>query len=1040
VLTTLALAGAPPLARAQPVSAALDAGARLPTDLDAGPHPVVTGEPFSAATLRESLDGLYATSRFADVLATSTPTDGGITVSFLLTPPQKLTRLAFEGNQALSHGALTRVALLALEVNRNAGNLVALPSRMLPEELDKMTLALKHEYALRGYELADVTAHPTLAAPGEIAVAFTVVENAPTRLAAFSASGDPRLDPKVLLEASGLSLGDVLDRKAVRAAVGKLKARYQKSSYYRAQLTPAEVVPLGPLRSAVAFPIDAGPQMRFHFHHAESFSSAVLLQQLGFNPEEPLDSTEAERMAERVQRFYQRSGFFDARVAYEEHFSPDKTKLVIVFDVEEGLPLLVKRVDFVGNKHFSRSYLQDRLDESLAAVVPLPPDFGKVDLDIARSLLLPSDEADTGGRFQVTPSTVFDLDAYREAASRVVDLYKADGYLKATAEADRLDINDADRVAVASFTIVEGPRTMVKDQSLVEVQPDAAKTIKAPEQLPDATRLLLSLSTLKRGAPYSAYEEEATRLAILHELHHRGFLFAKVTADDKDLPEGGATTQREVIFKAEPGKLVHVSDVIIKGNDHTLNSVVLAALPLQQGDVFDSNLLVEGQRNLLALNIFNRVELRPLNPEREDDTKALVVDIEEKPRTELELLGGASAIDGPRVGFSLVESNLFGSGLQGTAQAKLNYFNLSVPTLTADNRSATIAAQNTAQNLYGFGGHVNLGLADPQLFFLPSQRIGVRVDVVGERLVRPIYSFTRAALLPGIDWHISRTVLISLGAELEADDIQKPAGLADIIDRLTPSDLQQLRFEGSAYLATLQPSITWDNRDNTTNPHKGWLIGAGTELVHSFLDANSSQPSSFYLKPQVNLTVYVPLGDRMTFALSGRGGQIIALASSSRTIPPKRYFLGGASTLRGYGEDGLTPEDDRASLLSQRQNCRALVNTAGCSSAATLLDRGNQVPSEGGNAFVLYKAELRIKLSGDLELGLFVDAGNLWVDPKLWRPFDVSQFRFTPGFGIRYGTPVGPLSLDFGFNPAADDSLNESVFSVKSIQFSIGLF
>jgi outer membrane protein insertion porin family len=41
------------------------------------------------------------------------------------------------------------------------------------------------------------------------------------------------------------------------------------------------------------------------------------------------------------------------------------------------------------------------------------------------------------------------------------------------------------------------------------------------------------------------------------------------------------------------------------------------------------------------------------------------------------------------------------------------------------------------------------------------------------------------------------------------------------------------------------------------------------------------------------------------------------------------------------------------------------------------------------------------------------------------------------GVGLRYGTPIGPLALDLGFNLAPDASINEQI---AAIQFSVGLF
>ncbi len=91
--------------------------------------------------------------------------------------------------------------------------------------------------------------------------------------------------------------------------------------------------------------------------------------------------------------------------------------------------------------------------------------------------------------------------------------------------------------------------------------------------------------------------------------------------------------------------------------------------------------------------------------------------------------------------------------------------------------------------------------------------------------------------------------------------------------------------------------------------------------------------------------------------------------------------------------------------------------------------------SEGGEAYLLGKVELRLPVAERLELGLFLDAGNLWLDPQ------ARQRRATcapaPAWAARFVTPIGPAALDLGFNLDRDARINEAVFAPH---FTIGLF
>jgi outer membrane protein assembly factor BamA len=474
--------------------------------------------------------------------------------------------------------------------------------------------------------------------------------------------------------------------------------------------------------------------------------------------------------------------------------------------------------------------------------------------------------------------------------------------------------------------------------------------------------------------------------------------------------------------------------VIIAGELRTREGIIESALHFRPGDVLDPDKLAESQRNLQTLGIFTRVTVEPLVPTHVDAEKDVVVSVDERPTYEITAGPGFSLVDGPRAAGEFVWSNVSGLGVDFVVQGKLNYFNWSYPVLFAPSGPDQLQPQ---PGLAGFGGHVNVGLRDPRLYFAQPYQVAAHADVVAERVNRPAYRFSRFAVLGGLDWRVAGPLTFGFSlSPFEVDDIRKQQGLETIITRLSQTDLQQLRFEdGITRLATLTPALTLDLRDNASSPHSGFLLAATTEVAHD-LGGNFS---TFYAKPTVTANVYVPLTARVTLALSARGGRVYPLESNSYTVPPKRFFLGGANTLRGYPEDGLTPDDRRTVLDKEVQNCQALSNPVGCSEAAKVAEQGALLPSEGGQAFVLYKGELRFPVVGDLEGGLFVDAGNLWLDTRFanLRP---GNLVYTPGAGIRYGTPVGPIALDVGINPNPDTLLNETVLSLRYVQFSIGLF
>ena len=95
----------------------------------------------------------------------------------------------------------------------------------------------------------------------------------------------------------------------------------------------------------------------------------------------------------------------------------------------------------------------------------------------------------------------------------------------------------------------------------------------------------------------------------------------------------------------------------------------------------------------------------------------------------------------------------------------------------------------------------------------------------------------------------------------------------------------------------------------------------------------------------------------------------------------KRYFLGGATNLRGWGRFEVSP-----------------LSGSACRSAAT--------------SFTEFSAELRVPIWRKLGGVLFLDGGNVWTNP--W-DFNLNDLRYDVGPGLRYNTPIGPIRADLGY-------------------------
>jgi outer membrane protein insertion porin family len=189
---------------------------------------------------------------------------------------------------------------------------------------------------------------------------------------------------------------------------------------------------------------------------------------------------------------------------------------------------------------------------------------------------------------------------------------------------------------------------------------------------------------------------------------------------------------------------------------------------------------------------------------------------------------------------------------------------------------------------------------------------------------------------------------------------------------LSPDDVGYVR------ISSLSPSLIWDLRDDIFNPRTGALYGI---VIKDALRQLGSEAD--FLKVSVQSSWYLPAGANAVVALSARGGMAWPHRDTIEVPIHERFYLGGSTTVRGYIQDTVGP---------------------------TAVNPDGSVTPTGGDSMLLFNAEYRWNVTKGFGLALFTDAGNVWNGQEL-HPDDL---RASYGAGIRYGTPIGPLRIDYG--------------------------
>ncbi len=204
-----------------------------------------------------------------------------------------------------------------------------------------------------------------------------------------------------------------------------------------------------------------------------------------------------------------------------------------------------------------------------------------------------------------------------------------------------------------------------------------------------------------------------------------------------------------------------------------------------------------------------------------------------------------------------------------------------------------------------------------------------------------------------------------------SEHLNVSVGVAADLTRLKDKNTEISETYG---LVSTPSALTYDNRDNVLDPHRGWL---GHLSVEPFVDLFGQ--SSPFIKTRLGGSTYFDLGSTSfdpVLAIRGSVGSI--LGSSTDDIPAsKRFFAGGGNSIRGFGYQQVGPFVD-----------------------------GDPA---GGRSVIEASAEMRVKFTDTIGGVVFIDGGNVY-DAMI--PNFENGLYWGAGAGVRYYTDFAPIRFD----------------------------
>ncbi len=957
------------------------------------------------ASVQQALKRLYSLGRFADVAVHATRRTGTVVLHFTLKPVQRLSSLDLDGIEHADADALK--AALGLKEG---------------DEVDRRTKGRLEARALshlthNGFPEAKVEVFELPRDDQSIAYRVIVVEGSPRRVGELGFSGSPRLPEALLRELILTRERGVLRADELAEDVRRLREAYYARGFWRARIGTPEISGRD-LRPKVTFPIEAGERVALYFKGNQVLTDTEL-RALVPRPEAPIQEDDLQVVARRIEERYRRAGYFHAKVELRGYRDAKAGALRYVYTIAEGEPLRVVALRFEGATVFTPEVLDLQIRSSL-----------KQELVPVRTFEPLEDGVVERGHFDdeprappsVPPEERWLPEVYERVLGDVTTAYRSQGYLSATVGPPEVQMSRG-KVSVR-VPVVEGPQTRIRSITFRGNQAFDAPTLLAElEAAADREGQLASLGSTalaRPGAPYSSAGVEDARIHILRSYRDRGYIYARLFSD---VALSADAAHADVVYRFEEGPQVRVQNVLIRGNRYTRDTIIESRMSLRAGDVYSVAQALQDQRSIAALDVFSSVRVKLIDEEIPAERKDVVAEVVERNRGKLGLAGGLSTADGVRVLADYMQLNLFGSAASFNLSLKVNWQVFFSFYGTYADRLEDRYAEFTPFERTEI--EARAGIRSPRILTWPFDP-SFRFDLVYERDNALPYSLEATRAIFGADFSPARRVSFGIEPQLSVTDLQcwslTDTATDDERRRACQDDFTSRRQaasfdEGRRVTLTIGPSLTLDGRDDPFTPTRGVYFNARVFWAPYTVVPEDEDLSDFdtYTKAEGTLAAYLPLPKRMVLALTARAGAVVAplvaLQEGAEVLPEnERYRLGGATTMRGFYNESMYPED-------------FCVGRAGRTVCDGLYESTLEQATPGGNLFTLFKTELRVPMSESFSLGFFTDLGNLWIKAP---PPELFTLRLSTGLGLRYGTPFGPIGLDVGFNPYPRQRVGET--------------
>ena len=324
--------------------------------------------------------------------------------------------------------------------------------------------------------------------------------------------------------------------------------------------------------------------------NTEDLKELSLIKEYSF-----LDYDKLNKTLLAIKKKYKEKAYYLAEVSQSLKKEVDKQSYILTIEIKEHAKLLVKRINFIGNRNIS--------DQTLKSFM----------LTKEKNILS-----------FLGSSGVYQPENINRDLQAIQYYYRDKGYLNIKTQAPTVNISPDKKFLYITFTIFEGPRFKMGKEFFEgdEVVSNSAVQEKFKLDKQDYFSL-------------GALHADMQLLSLLYK--NKGYAFVQI--QPQFFPDQVEEDKIHVSFQVDKAQVYKVGRIEVSGNKNARDKVVLRRFQIKEGDTFNQSKIDLSRQLLEQLAFFEKADIQ-VSPQSEEELNLMTQITERENTGEASLAGG----------------------------------------------------------------------------------------------------------------------------------------------------------------------------------------------------------------------------------------------------------------------------------------------------------------------------------------------------------------------------------------------------------------